>query len=171
MKINDINLDGIKFDENLDLVLERTVSIPPEQIWKAWTQPEYLKEWFCPKPWRVSKCEMDLRPGGVFATTMLSPEGEEFPGAGCFLELIENRRLVWTSALLPGYRPVPTPQNPSEMTFTAVITMEPLPGGQTHYRSVALHKSIEDRIAHEKMGFHEGWGAAFDQLVELTKRM
>jgi uncharacterized protein YndB with AHSA1/START domain len=50
-------------------------------------------------------CEIDLRPGGIFRTTMRSPEGEEFPNFGCYLEVIPNEQLIWTNALQPGYRP------------------------------------------------------------------
>ena len=58
--------------------------------------------WFAPKPWTVSDCEMDLRPGGIFRFVLRSPEGEEFPNVGCYLEIVPNERLVWTDALLPA---------------------------------------------------------------------
>lgn len=57
----------------LDLVLERIVDVPKEMIWRAWTEPTLLMPWFCPKPWTVVACEIDLRPGGQFSTTMQSP--------------------------------------------------------------------------------------------------
>ena len=82
-------------------------------------------------------------------------------GAGCVLEVVENRRFVWTEAMGPGFRPVA-----SDLPFTAIITMEPA-GSGTRYRAVAVHGSTETRTEHEKMGFHEGWGAALDQLVEV----
>ncbi len=92
-------------DPELDLVLERVVDVPPELVWKAWTEPKHLMPWFCPKPWTVTACDIDLRPGGRFYTVMCSPEGEEFPNEGCYLEVVPNERLVWTDALLTGYRP------------------------------------------------------------------
>ena len=63
-------------DPRLDLTFERIVDVPKELVWKAWTQPEHLKPWFCPLPWRTIDCEIDLRPGGIFRTVMLSPEGK-----------------------------------------------------------------------------------------------
>ena len=69
----------------LDLVLERTVDVSPKFIWAAWTQPEHLKEWFCPKPWLVTECDIDLRPGGIFRTVMRGPDGQESPDVGCYL--------------------------------------------------------------------------------------
>jgi len=86
-------------DPKLDLVFERIVDVPRELIWTAWTTPEQLKQWFTPAPWKTVDCEIDLRPGGLFRTVMRSPEGQEFPGVSCYLEIVENERLVWTNAL------------------------------------------------------------------------
>ena len=149
-------------DPNLDLVLERIVDVKPELVWKAWTEPEHLCKWFCPLPWTVSDCEIDLRPGGMFRTTMRSPEGQEFPNVGCYLEVVPNKRLVFTDALLPSYRP-------SEKPFmTAIISMEPN-GSGTKYTAVALHRDEAARKQHEDIGFMKGWGTALDQLVAHVK--
>jgi uncharacterized protein YndB with AHSA1/START domain len=151
-------------DPNLDLVLEREIDVPCELVWAAWTQPEHLKQWFTPRPWTVTDCEMDLRPGGIFRTTMCSPEGEEFPNAGCFLEVVPQSRLVFTDALLPGYRPSENP------FMTAIVTMEPTATG-TRYTATAIHRDPESRIKHEEMGFYQGWGTALDQMVAYIKAM
>ncbi len=153
-----------KPDPTLDLVLERVVDVPPELVWIAWTKPEHLSKWFTPAPWTVSDCEIDLRPGGVFRTTMRSPEGQEFPNVGCYLEVVPNKRLVFTDALLPGYRPA---QNPF---MTAIIAMEPH-GTGTRYTATALHHDETARKTHEEMGFHHGWGTALDQLVAYAKKI
>jgi uncharacterized protein YndB with AHSA1/START domain len=94
----------------LDLSFERMVDVPPEVIWTARTTPEQLKQWFCPLPWRTVDCEIDLRPGGLFRTVMRSPEGQEFSNTGCYLDVIPNRKLVWTNALDPGFRPAKGPE-------------------------------------------------------------
>lgn len=149
-------------DPRLDLVLERVVDVPPEKVWAAWTRPEHVVKWFTPKPWSTVDCEIDLRPGGIFRTVMRSPEGEDHENVGCFLEVVENRRLVWTDALGPGWRPNPEP------FMTAVIAIEPH-GKGTKYTAIAIHKDEDTRKKHEEMGFHEGWATALDQLVEYVR--
>lgn len=152
-------------DPKLDLVLERVVDVSPETVWKAYTQPEHLKKWFTPRPWMTIDCEIDLRPGGIFRTTMRSPEGEEFPNVGCYLEVVPNQKLVWTTALGPGYRPHPKVISGFEDPITAVILLEPV-GRKTRYTAIAIHGTAESAEKHDRMGFQEGWGTALEQLVE-----
>jgi uncharacterized protein YndB with AHSA1/START domain len=156
-------------DPRLDLVLERIVDISPALVWSAWTEPEHLKHWFTPVPWQTVDCEIDLRPGGIFRTTMRSPEGEEFPNAGCYLEVVKNQKLVWTNALMPGFRPAAMATDCGELFFTAVLTLEPQ-GDGTKYTALVMHREEEGRMKHEAMGFHDGWGTVLDQLVEYMKK-
>lgn len=138
----------------------------------AWTIPEHLKKWFTPVPWKTVDCEIDLRPGGMFRTVMRSPEGQEFPNVGCYLEIVENEKLVWTNALAPGYRPSNSPgAMPCDtFFFTAVIALEPR-GNGTKYTALVIHGDEDARKKHEEMGFHDGWGKALDQLVAVAKNM
>jgi uncharacterized protein YndB with AHSA1/START domain len=159
-------------DPKLDLVLERIVDVPRGLVWTAWTTPEHVKTWFTPAPWTTVDCEIDLRPGGIFRTVMRSPEGQEFPNVGCFLEVVENQRLAWTNVLAPGYRPSSRPSDDScdAFAFTAVISLEPH-GDGTKYTALVIHGDEESRRKHAEMGFHEGWGKALEQLVAIVKKM
>jgi uncharacterized protein YndB with AHSA1/START domain len=159
-------------DPRLDLVLERVVDVPKELVWMAWTTPEHLKKWFTPAPWTTVDCEIDLRPGGIFRTVMRSPEGQEFPNVGYYLEVVENEKLVWTNALGPGYRPCnsPSADGCGELIFTAIISLE-AHGKGTKYTALVIHGQEADRKKHAEMGFHEGWGKALDQLVAMVKKM
>ena len=151
-----------RFDPEFDLALERTVEVPVEAVWAAWTTPDLLMKWFTPAPWKTVACDMDLRPGGVFRTVMRGPDGKEVDSVGCFLEVRENESLAFTDALGPGYRPKTSP------FMTVVITMT-AEGADTRYRAVVKHSDAEAKKSHEAMGFHEGWSAALDQLVALAK--
>lgn len=157
-------LAPLPVDPERDLVLDRIVPVDAARIWAAWTTPDLLMQWFTPAPWRTIACEIDLRPGGIFRTVMQGPEGPPTAGdPGCFLEVIPQRRLVWTDALGPGFRPRPEP------FMTAAITLEPVTGG-TRYLAHAMHRDRDIRQQHQDMGFAEGWGAALDQLVALCQR-
>lgn len=155
----------MKIDPKLDLVLERVLDVSPEQVWRAWTTPELMKKWFCPEPWKVTDAEVDARAGGIFRTTMASPDGQEFPSTGCILEAIPNKKLVWTSVLLPDFRPQP---NNEGMKFTGFILLE-AQGNKTKYTAIARHGNEEDCKNHAEMGFEQGWGICADQLVKLMK--
>jgi uncharacterized protein YndB with AHSA1/START domain len=158
-------------DPQLDLSFERIVDVPKELIWKAWTQPQHLMPWFCPLPWKTIECEIDLRPGGIFRTTMLSPEGQQFPNSGCYLEVIENKRLTWTNALLPNFRPAAHKDGESvDFFFTATIALVPH-GTGTKYTATVIHANNAGCKQHAEMGFHEGWGIALDQLLAYTRKM
>ena len=148
-----------------DLSFQRVVPVTAAQLWQGWTDPETLKQWFTPAPWKTIDAEIDLRPGGIFRTVMRGPNGESGDdGVGCVLEAIPDRRFVWTTALGPGYRPNPVPEG--GFHFTAVIEFEPVASG-TVYRAVGRHATRSDADAHAAMGFEVGWGLALDQLVAL----
>jgi uncharacterized protein YndB with AHSA1/START domain len=145
-----------------ELVLSRVVDAPREKLFDAWTDPKLLPKWFAPAPLTTEVHELDVRPGGAFRVTMRGPGGEAYPASGVYLEVDRPNRLVTTDAFGPGWRP-------SEKAFmTAIITFEDAGPGKTKYTARALHWSAADREAHEKMGFHEGWGQCLDQLVRLV---
>ena len=156
-----------------DLVLERTLDAPVDLVWQAYTDPEHLKKWFAPKPYEISELEMDLRPGGVFRIRMTGPDGFDTGHGtpGCVLEVVEGKKLVWTSALGPGYRPNESGEGCESFPMTAVITFADAGDGKTAYKAVALHKDLADKETHEKMGFQEGWGTTARQLEELARSL
>lgn len=162
-----------QFNPRLDLTFERIVEVPKELLWRGWTEPQLIKQWFCPLPWKTVDCEIDLRPGGMFSTVMRSPEGHDFPNLGCYLEVRENEKLVWTNALLPGFRPAASSAKKDstvEFLFTAMIELKAMANG-TQYTATVIHADEAGCKQHAKMGFHEGWGKALDQLVELIKKV
>jgi uncharacterized protein YndB with AHSA1/START domain len=164
----------IAVDPERDLVLERITDLPPEAVFAAWTTPALLVQWFTPAPWRTIAVDLDLRPGGIFRTVMRSPDGEDIDaGAGCVLEVVANRRFAWTGALGPDFRPHPSETLAAmPFAFSAVIDVSPhdVDGVRgTRYRAQVVHADAAGRAQHAAMGFTEGWGAAFDQLVALMR--
>jgi uncharacterized protein YndB with AHSA1/START domain len=149
---------------DLDLTISRVIRAPRQAIWQAWTDPAQLAQWWIPAPARCQIQALDVRPGGAFET-LYSEDGEQFGPhvSGCFLDVVEGERLVFTDTLLAGWRP-------AESSFmTAVITLRDHPDG-TEYAAHVMHKSQADRDNHEEMGFFDGWGTVIEQLAALVEQ-
>lgn len=144
-----------------DLVLTRLIAAPREKLYRCWTEPELMKQWFAPLPWTTSVAELDVRPGGNNLIVMRGPDGNEFPNRGVYLEVVKNERLVFTDAYVKAWEPSDKP------FMTVVLTFEN-EGGATRYTARVQHWSVADCQAHEGMGFHEGWGQCADQLAALA---
>lgn len=146
-----------------ELVLTRIIDAPREALYRAWTDPALLTQWFAPAPWTTPHAELDVRPGGASLVVMRSPEGQDMPNRGVYLEVVENQRLVVTDAYSEAWVP-------SEKPFmTVILTFEDL-GGRTRYTARVRHWTQADCKAHEEMGFHQGWGQCTDQLAALVTR-
>lgn len=130
-----------------DLVISRVLNAPRAALWRAWTDPELLRQWWCPKPWTTEVRAFDLRPGGAFHTFMQGPDGGSSDNPGSFLEIVPQQRLVFTSMLGAGWRP----QSPW-LGFTAVITMED-DGQGCRYTARVMHPDKALRDQHEQLGF------------------
>lgn len=148
-----------------DLVLTRIIDAPREKVYRCWTEVDLVKQWFAPKPWTTTHAEFDVRAGGGTLFVMADPEGNEYPNPGVFLEVVPNEKLVFTDAFTAAWEPSAKP------FMTAILTFEDAGAGKTRYTAVARHWSAEDREAHEKMGFHEGWGICADQLEQLARTL
>src|SRR4030081_2298289 len=81
-----------------ELVLTRMIDAPREKVYRAWTEAELLKQWFAPLPYTTPSATLDVRPGGSNVIVMRGPDGNEFPNAGTYLEVVENERLVFNEA-------------------------------------------------------------------------
>ncbi len=151
----------VTMDPTLDFAIERFIDAPTRLVWEALTKPEHLKEWYMPKAWgRVSKAELDLRPGGIISIDIAVGDGREVPNVGCVLEVVPMKRLVWTSMLFPGYRPAVF----DDIPITAIMTLETV-GAGTRYVFTALHRDEADLEKNKTSGFYEGTEIAVDQFV------
>lgn len=147
-----------------DLVLTRVINTSPEKLYRAWTEPDLLKQWFAPLPWTTPVAELDVRPGGANHIVMRGPDGGESDNHGIYLEVDPGKRLVFTDAYLRGWEPSDKP------FMTVILTFEDL-GGRTKYTALVRHWTKADKEQHEQMGFHVGWGKCTDQLEALVARI
>lgn len=148
--------------ERHELAIERHFDVPPEALWKAWT--DHVAEWWCPKPWTTEIVENDMRPGGAFHFIMRGPEGEVSAMPGVYLEVSEPSRIVFTDGFQPGWHP----QGPF---MVGLFEFAPDGQGGTNYRAVARHWTADAMQQHDAMGFHQGWGAVADQLLAVARRV
>jgi len=155
---------AITSTEGRDLILTRVIDAPPEKVFRAWTDPELLRQWFAPKPWTTPNVEIDVRAGGSSLFVMRDPDGNEFPNRGVYLEVVKNQRLVFTDAFTRAWEPSPKP------FMTVILTFEDL-GGKTRYTARVRHWTEADREAHEKMGFHAGWAMCTEQLADVVEKL
>ena len=155
---------GVEAGSDRELVLTRLIAAPRRKLYRAWTEPELLKQWFAPAPYTTPIAELDLRPGGSSLIVMRDPAGNELPNRGVYLEIVENERLVFTDAYSRAWEP-------AEKPFMTVILTFADEGGGTRYTARVRHWTAADREAHERMGFHQGWGQCTDQLEALVARL
>lgn len=144
-----------------ELVTERLIDAPVEAVWRAYT--DHLGEWLCPAPWRAEVVAMDLRAGGRSAVTMYGPEGEVMPNEGVYLEVVPERRIVFTDAFTHDWQP-------TGPFMVGIFELEP-EGERTRYRGIARHWTAEAKTQHEAMGFAEGWEKVAEQWEAVAKRI
>lgn len=147
-----------------ELSLTRFIAAPRAALYRCWTEPELVKQWFTPRPWTTPVVEMDVRPGGASHMIFRGPEGQEFPNDGIYLEVVPNTRIVFTDAYTSAWVPSAKP------FMTGIISFAD-EGQGTRYTGIARHWTAADKAQHEQMGFHDGWGKATDQLEALAKTL
>ncbi len=150
--------------DDTTLSFTRSLRASPAAIWRCWTEPDLIRQWFAPHPVAVTQVDIDPRPGGIFRTVMVVPDhGTMDPAAGCILVAEPARRLVWTNALGPGFRPNAFGDGPMDFAFTADIRIAAADTGST-YTATVLHATATAAQAHSDMGFYDGWGTVATQL-------
>lgn len=146
-----------------ELVLTRLIDAPRAKLYRAWTDPELLKQWFAPLPYTTPHAETDVRPGGSSLIVMRGPEGPDMPNRGVYLEVVPNEKLVFTDAYTEAWVP-------SEKPFMTVTLTFENEDGKTRYTARVRHWTKADTETHEKMGFHVGWGICADQLTDQATK-
>lgn len=149
-----------------ELVLELILDCEPGDLYRCWTEPELIKQAFAPKPWTTPSAKVDVRSGGGSEITMQSPEGQQFPNKGQYLEVIPGKKLVFTDAFTGDWFP-----SENAPFFTAVLTFESTGDGKTKYTARARHWTAEGKQQHEQMGFIPGWTAVAKQMEALAQTL
>jgi uncharacterized protein YndB with AHSA1/START domain len=149
----------------LDLSIERIIRADRKTVWRAWTDPASLAQWWIPAPTVCRVERLEVRPGGAFVTRM-SDDGVTFAPHldACFLLVDDFERIVFTNAVDSRWRPA----DPGPITMTAEVTLRDHADG-TDYRIVVRHGDAAARDRHAELGFAEGWGTVADQLSRFVE--
>jgi uncharacterized protein YndB with AHSA1/START domain len=147
-----------------ELSITHLIDAPPEAVYRAWTDPDLLRQWFAPAPYTTPIAELDVRPGGANLIVMRSPQGHDIPCPGVYLEVVPNKRLVFTNAYIRAWEP-------SDKPFMTVIVTLDAEDGKTRYTARVLHWTVADREEHERMGFHQGWSQCANQLASVAAKL
>ncbi len=144
-----------------ELVLVRVFNAPRELVWKAWTDPKRLAQWWGPTHFTNPVCEVDARPGGKWRIVMRGPDGAEFPHGGEYIEVTPPSKLVMTNSLEGAFQPF----GPSTWT----VTFDEV-DGKTTLTTRVLCATPTDRETMEHMGWRGGYGMSLDKLAALFGR-
>jgi uncharacterized protein YndB with AHSA1/START domain len=150
---------------DLDLTLQRVIRAPRAVVWRAWTDPSQLEQWWVPAPAVARVDRLEAQPGGAFVTR-ISEDGVEFGPHmdASFLVVDDRERLVFTNAVDSRWRPT----RPDPIAMVAEIVLRDHPDG-TDYRVVVRHGDPAARARHEELGFFDGWGAVTGQLAAFVE--
>lgn len=152
---------------DLDLEIERVIRAPREAVWKAWTDPGSLEQWWVPEPAKCRVERLEVRAGGAFLTQITDNGTDYLPHLdACFVRVDRGERIVFTNALDHELRPA----RPEPIAMTADITLSDHTEG-TAYRAVVRHGDPAARATHEELGFTAGWGTTIEQLARLVENV
>jgi uncharacterized protein YndB with AHSA1/START domain len=146
---------GAPFAAKADLVLRRTFDAPRKLVFKAWTDPKHLAQWWGPRGFTTEIHEMDVRPGGVWRYVMRGPDGNEYPFEGVYVEVVEPERLVFDGSIHAS---------PEQRVWTEVRFADR--EGKTEITVRQLYSFESDATR----GAPIGWNQQLDRLAEFLAK-
>ena len=151
--------------EKRELLAERVFNAPRELVFKAWSEPEALMQWWGPREWPLTVCNLDFRPGGIWHYCMTGPKGEEAWGRGVFSEIVPPERIVYSDSFSDAEGKV------AENMPTMIISVDFISeGAKTRVRSLAQFASAQELQSVLDMGVVEGLTETWDRLEEYLAR-
>jgi uncharacterized protein YndB with AHSA1/START domain len=154
-----------------EFLITRTFDAPRELVWKAFTEPEHMQQWWGPKGCKAVVVKLDLRPGGIYHYCLQTPDGHEMWGKNVYREITPPERLVLVSSFSDKDGNLTRhPLSPTWPRETLSIFTFAENAGKTTItiRWYPINATDEERKTftsnHESM--KQGWGGSFDQLAQ-----
>jgi uncharacterized protein YndB with AHSA1/START domain len=145
-----------------NLVITRVFDAPRELVWKAWTDPKLVAQWWGPKGFTNPRCEWNARPKGSIHIDMRAPDGVVYPMSGIFQEALEPQRLVFMSSALDE-----NGKSMFDVLSTATFTDQ---RGKTALTLTLRVISATERAPQYLKGMEMGWKQSLDRLGEHLAR-
>jgi uncharacterized protein YndB with AHSA1/START domain len=134
------------------LVMTRTFDAPRALVFKAWTDPSHVQQWWGPRGFTNPRCDWDARPGGAIHVDMRGPDGTVYPMPGTFHEVVAPERIVFSSSAVDGAL---------EVLTTVTFAEE---GARTKMTLEAIVVKVAEEAAFALAGMREGWTQTLDRL-------
>ncbi len=145
-----------------EIITTRVFNAPRALVFKAWTDPKHVAQWWGPKGFRSYDCAIDLRAGGAFRLEMVGPDGAVYPCQGIYREIVEPERIVFAG---------PTHDSPgcgAGLPPNAVVTVTfEEQQGATLLTILTRWPSDAGRAAAMETGYTAGWTSCLERLAEL----
>jgi uncharacterized protein YndB with AHSA1/START domain len=155
------NASASKSREKREVVITRVYDVPARFLFEAWSKPEHVRQWFGPKGWPITLCEIDFRVGGRFRFAMTGASGEQnTPFGGQYLEILPNRKIVYDNAF----------ESPGAEKMVVTVSFDEK-AGKTSLTLHTLFDSVAMFDEHVGGGFVEGTGSGLDQLADVVAEM
>lgn len=158
-------------NEKNEVLITRIINAPRELVYKAWTKPEHLMQWYAPTGCTIRFAILDIRKGGTYHSCITIPGGKECWCVGEYLEIIPNEKIVQTMAVgdekgnrISAIDAGMDKDWPDETTLT--VTFEDAPEGKT---KITLHQTVNEDLA-KRTGAHPSWLIMLDLLEELLSK-
>lgn len=145
-----------------EVTITRIFDAPARLLFEAYSKPEHIRQWFGPKGWPVTLCEMDFRVGGTFRFAMTGPSGQQnTPFGGTYREIVPHRKIVYDNGF----------ETKGAGRMLVTITFDELGEGKTKLTMHTLFESIAMRNSHVSRGFEQGTNSGLDQLADLVAEL
>lgn len=158
LNIWDLALIKLKLLAEQELIFTHSLSATPEQVYKAWTEPNQLSKWFCPPGFEVTLCEVVPESGGYFRVHMKAPDGTISPTRGDYVELRPGRSIIYNDSW--------DDDRENNTPVLSMITFEPDPTG-TKLSAYSAFESDAQRDEILSSGIKDGWMMFMDNLSQF----
>ncbi|HEY5806062.1 MAG TPA: SRPBCC domain-containing protein [Candidatus Saccharimonadales bacterium] len=146
------------------IIITRIVDAPRDLVFKLWTDPQHVAQWWGPKDFTNPVCKMDVRPGGEWVQVMRGPDGTEYPGRSIFLEVDAPKLLVYKDAADDSDA---RDEHLPEVINT--VTFEEQANGTTKLTILTQLKSRTDKATMTKLGYSTGMNQSLDRLERYVR--